>query len=257
MRRIRLKTTSGPRTRADAFVVGLNALFTRATWAHVAKRVRAHFLAGLLVVIPLMATLLILKWLFEWVDDILQPVIRGVFGRPLYGLGFLSTVVLVYITGVVTTHFGGRRLVVFGESLLTRVPIVRQMYNGIKQVVESFTAPRETGFMEVVMVEFPRKGMYMLGFITNATSDESGRRLVNVFVPTAPNPTSGFLQIVPEEDVIRTSVPVDDALKMVVSAGRVSVRRKDIQRLVKAAELARVNETADGRTVVDGPRPTA
>jgi uncharacterized membrane protein len=230
---------AGPGAPPNVFLSGFEALFSRSTWAHVGKRVRAHFLAGLLVVIPLLATLLILKWLFEWVDDILQPAIRGVFGRPLYGVGFLSTVVLVYVAGFATTHFGGRRLVLFGESLLARVPIVRQVYNGIKQIVESFASPRATGFMEVVLVEFPRKGMYMLGFVTNEELDSTGRRMANVFVPTAPNPTSGFLQILPAEDLIRTTIPVDDALKMVVSAGRVALKRGDIERLARSAEAYR------------------
>jgi len=237
---------AGSTSRPNVFVAGLDVIFSRSSWGHLGKRVRSHFLTGLLVVIPLMATLLILKWLFEWVDDILQPVIRGVFGRPLYGVGFLSTVVLVYIAGFATTHFGGRRLVVFGESLLARVPIVRQVYNGIKQIVESFALPRGTGFMEVVLVEFPRKGMYMLGFVTNEELDSAGRRMANVFVPTAPNPTSGFLQILPAEDLIRTTIPVDDALKMVVSVGRVALKRGDIERLARSAEVYRPKDLFGG-----------
>ncbi len=226
-------------SRPNVFVSSANTLFSKAAWAHVGKRVRAHFLAGILVVIPVLATVLILKWLFEWVDDILQPIIRQLVGRPIYGLGFLSTVVFVYVAGFVTTHFGGRRLVVFGESLLRRVPIVRPMYNGFKQIVESFAAPRKTGFMEVVLVEFPRKGMLMLGFVTNEEFDTTGRKLINVFVPTAPNPTSGFLQIVREEDLVRTNIPVDDALKMVVSAGRVALKTVDMKRVAGAADDAR------------------
>ncbi len=238
------RNAPGSGVKPNVIVAGANALFSAATWAHVVKRLRAHFLAGFLVVIPVLATLLILKWLFEWVDDILQPIIRQLVGRPIYGLGFLSTVVLVYVAGFVTTHFGGRRLVVFGESLLHRVPIVRPMYNGIKQIVESFAAPRDTGFMEVVLVEFPRKGMLMLGFVTNEEFDSTGRKLINVFVPTAPNPTSGFLQIVREEDLVRTNIPVDDALKMVVSAGRVALKTVDMRRIAGAADD--VHETAVG-----------
>ncbi|MCK9356674.1 MAG: DUF502 domain-containing protein [Dehalococcoidia bacterium] len=227
------------RERPNVIVAGANTLFSGATWARVGKRMRSHFLAGFLVVIPVLATLLILKWLFEWVDDILQPVIRQVVGRPLYGLGFLSTVVFVYLAGLFATHFGGRRLFDFGESLLRRVPIVRQMYDGIKQVIESFTSPRETGFMEVVLVEFPRKGMLMLGFVTNEEFDSNGRKLLNVFVPTAPNPTSGFLQMVREEDLVRTNISVDDALKMVVSAGRIGLKTVDMRRIAIAADEAR------------------
>jgi len=111
------------------------------------------------------------------------------------------------------------------ERLILRVPVVRPLYNGIKQILESFAAPRETGFMQVVLLEFPRKGIRSIGFITNEGYDASGQKLLNVFVPTSPNPTSGFLQMVREEDILRTDISVDDALKMIVSAGRISVNR--------------------------------
>jgi uncharacterized membrane protein len=197
----------------------------REFWARLGKRFRDHLLAGVLVVVPLGATVLIIKWLFEWVDDILQPVIREIVGRPIYGLGFLITFLVIYIAGVAVTHFGAHRLFQYAESALSRVPVVRPMYYGIKQILESFAAPRETGFMQVVLVEFPRKGVRTLGFITNEAFDAAGEKLLNVFIPTAPNPTSGFLEIMREEEVLRTDIPVDDALKMIVSAGRVSLQK--------------------------------
>ena len=211
--------------RANAFLKALNRLTQAEYWRHILGRLRSQFIAGILVVVPLLATVLILKWLFEWVDELLQPIIRGFAGRPMYGLGFIITLLLVFVVGVITTHFGGQRLLRFFERLISRVPIVRPMYNGIKQVLESFAAPRETGFMQVVLLEFPRKGIRSIGFITNEEFDASGQKLVNVFVPTAPNPTSGFLQLVREEDLLRTDMSVDDALKMIVSAGRISVNR--------------------------------
>jgi len=192
-------------------------------WTRAGRRVRDHLLAGVLVVVPLGATVLIIKWLFEWVDDILQPIIRGIVGRPIYGLGFLITLLVVYAAGVAVTYFGAQRLFLYFESVLSRVPVVRPMYYGIKQILESFAAPRETGFMQVVLVEFPRKGVRTLGFITNEEFDAAGEKLLNVFIPTAPNPTSGFLEIMREEEVLRTDIAVDDALKMIVSAGRVSL----------------------------------
>jgi len=212
-------------SRPNPFVRGLNRFLQSGFWLRLLGRVRSHFLAGILVVIPLLATILILKWLFEWVDDLLQPFIRGIAGRPLYGLGFFTTLVIIYVAGVMTTHFGGQRLLQSVERMISRVPIVRAVYNGIKQVVNSFAEPRETGFMQVVLLEFPRKGIRAIGFVTNEQYDASGKKLLNVFIPTAPNPTSGFLQIVREEDIVRTDMSVDDAVKMIVSAGRLSVRR--------------------------------
>jgi len=230
-------------SRPNPFIKGLNRLAQSDFWKRILLRMRSHFLAGILVVVPLMATLLILKWFFDWVDDLLQPFIRGFAGRPLYGLGFVITLLVIYIAGVVTTHFGGQRLLRLVESLISRVPIVRPVYNGIKQVLESFAAPRETGFMQVVLVEFPRKGIRSVGFVTNEEYDASGQKLFNVFIPTSPNPTSGFLQIVREEDILRTDISVDDALKMVVSAGRISCSRvnKAISRNYSEAALRRVD----------------
>lgn len=228
-------------SRPNPFVRGLNRVSQSDFWLRVLGRIRSHFLTGILVVIPLMATMLILKWLFEWVDDLLQPFIRGLAGRPLYGLGFFTTLVIIYVAGVTTTHFGGQRLLQLVERIISRVPIVRPVYNGIKQVLESFAQPRETGFMQVVLLEFPRKGIRSIGFVTNEQYDASGQKLLNVFVPTSPNPTSGFLQIVREEDVLRTDMSVDDALKMIVSAGRLSVRRvnKSISRNYSETAVSR------------------
>ncbi|MBE9505570.1 MAG: DUF502 domain-containing protein [Chloroflexi bacterium] len=201
----------------------------RSFWAYIGRKVRGHLMAGILVVVPLGATVLILKWLFEWVDDILQPIIRTLVGQPVYGLGFAITLVVIYVAGVIVSYFGGHSLIRFAESLLARVPVVKQMYAGIKQILEGFASPRETGFMQVVLVEFPRKGIRTLGFITNEEFDSSGQKLLNVFIPTAPNPTSGFLEIMREEDVLRTDIPVDDALKMIVSAGRVSLNKVNVR----------------------------
>jgi uncharacterized membrane protein len=102
------------------------------------------------------------------------------------------------------------------------MPIVHQLYSGIKQIMESFSAPRDTSRMQPVLTEFPRKGMRVIGFVTSELTDESGKKLLTVFVPTSPNPTSGFLQIVEEHEVIRTDISLEDALKMVVSAGKVA-----------------------------------
>jgi uncharacterized membrane protein len=188
------------------------------------KKLRAQFVAGILVVVPLGASVLILIWIFNGIDNILQPIIRAVLGHTIPGVGFGITVVLIYLAGVVASNLVGKKLISYWESLLARVPVFRQLYTGIKQILDSFSAPRTTGFMQVVLVEFPRKGLRAVGFITNELSTSSGEKLYNVFIPTAPNPTSGFLEIVQEEDMVRTKIPVNEALKMVVSAGRVSIK---------------------------------
>jgi len=184
------------------------------------KKLSGQFMTGLLVIIPLGASVLILVWLFTSIDNILQPVIRAIWGHNITGVGFGVTVILIYVVGVIARNVIGKRIIKYGESLLNRVPIFKQLYRGIRQIVDSFSDPDKTGFMQVVLVEFPQKGMRAIGFVTNEIIDKNGKKLLSVLIPTAPNPTSGFLEIVKEEDVIRTQIPVDAAVKMVVSAGR-------------------------------------
>ena len=186
------------------------------------RKLRTHFFAGILITVPLGLTIWILVQIFTWIDGFLQPAIKPIFGHEIPGIGFGITIVLIYLVGVIASNVLGRRLLRYGESLLRRVPIFRQLYAAIRQILQSFSEPGKTGFMQVVLIEFPRKGTRTLGFVTNEASDESGRKLLNVFIPTAPNPTSGFLQIIEEGEVIRTDMSVDDALKMVVSGGRIS-----------------------------------
>ena len=188
----------------------------------IGKKLRAQFVAGILVVVPVAASILILIWLFNSIDHILQPIVRTIYGENIPGVGFGATVVLIYLAGVLARNVVGKKLIKYGDSLLARVPVFRMLYMGIKQILESFSAPNKTGFMQVVLVEFPRKGIQAIAFITNEMTDANGEKLISVLVPTAPNPTSGFLQIVKEGDIIRTGISVDDALKMVVSAGRMT-----------------------------------
>ena len=191
-------------------------------WGWLGRNLRRHFLTGVLVIIPIGATIFILYWIFSSIDNILQPVIQLTLGRPIPGVGFGITVLLIYLVGVIASNVVGRRLIGYGESLLAKVPLVRPLYAGIKQLVEGFSMPGKAGFTEAVLVEFPRKGIWTIGFVTNESLLKSGEKQLNIFIPTAPNPTSGFLQIVREDEVIRTNIPVDEAVKMVISAGKVS-----------------------------------
>jgi uncharacterized membrane protein len=186
------------------------------------KRLRDQFMAGILVVVPAGAAILILIWVFTTIDNILQPIVRAIAGHNIPGVGFGVTVVLIYIAGLIARNVIGRRLLRYGDSIMARVPLFRGLYTGIRQILESFASPNKTGFMHVVLVEFPRKGIRALAFVTNEITDSSGKKMLSVLIPTSPNPTSGFLQIVREEDIVRTNISVEDALKMVVSAGRMT-----------------------------------
>ena len=184
----------------------------------IGRKLRRQFIAGIIVTIPIGVTVWLVIWIFTSIDGILQPAVSSILGRTIPGLGFVILIVLVYLAGVMASNFGPRRLVNYGQSLLSRIPIVRPMYSSIKQIVDSFSASG-AGFKQVVIAEF--QGTRTIGFVTNESLDKAGNRLLYIFIPTTPNPTSGFLQIVKEEDVIQVDTSVDDAMKMVVSAGKV------------------------------------
>jgi uncharacterized membrane protein len=190
--------------------------------AWIAGRVRRYFLTGVLVLVPLAATLLIFKWLFDAIDGILEPAVEAIFGRPIAGIGFVAIIVLIFLAGLFASNVIGKKVIQRGESLLEDVPMIREIYVTLKQILQSVILPHKGGFREVVLVEFPRPGMKTIGFVTNRIKDMEGKKLVNVYIPTTPNPTSGYLEIIPEEDVVKIDMSIDDALKMVLSGGMVS-----------------------------------
>ncbi len=184
---------------------------------------RKNFLAGFLIIVPLAIAVGILWWIFSSVDSLIQPIIEAIFGRPIQGLGFAIFLVLIYITGVIASNYLGKRLIIFFESLLTRVPLLRQLYIGAKQVVEGLSGAgmNKAAFREVVFVEFPRDGMTTLAFITNEITNKSGKKLFAIYIPTAPIPTSGYFEMVTEDKITRTDIPVDEGIKIVISSGMI------------------------------------
>jgi uncharacterized membrane protein len=183
------------------------------------KRIRAQFMTGLLVTVPIGASILILYWIFTTIDNILQPIVRAIAGHNIPGVGFGVTIVLIYLAGVIARNFIGKKLMSWGNSILMRVPVLRGLYNGIRQIVQAVAATDKTGFMRVVLVEFPRREMWTVGFVTKEVTTENGEKFVNVLIPTSPTPWSGYFQILKESDVIRTQISVEEAVKMIVSGG--------------------------------------
>lgn len=192
----------------------------RPFFVRAARRIRAQFFVGILFMVPLGATVLVLIWVFNRVDNILRPVITFVWGKSIPGIGFGATIVLIYLAGVIGSSLIGRRLVRFWESLLHRLPVVRPIYQISKQILEGFSGSAATGFKQVVLIDYPRKDVKSIAFVTNEFYDRAGKKFYNVFVPTSPNVTSGYLRIMGSEEVTRTTLSVDDAIKMLVSLGR-------------------------------------
>jgi uncharacterized membrane protein len=192
---------------------------------------KKYLIPGLLIWVPLAVTLWVLDLIVSAMDRTLlllpsgwQP--RHLFGFDIPGLGLLLSLLVVLLTGVLAHNFIGRRLVQWWESLLHRIPIVRSIYSSVKQVSDTMLSPKGNAFRQAVLVEFPQRGQWAIGLVVGApgpalTRDLAGD-LLTIFVPTAPNPTSGYTILVPPGDVKELDISVDDALKFVISLGVVT-----------------------------------
>jgi len=199
---------------------------------------RSDFIAGLAVLLPAFVSIAVVVWLFGRISEITDPLLFGVPGKWKYVSGeggdihwywrvaaVLMAVGLVTLIGRLTRHYLGRRLVRLADDLLLRVPLLNKIYSTVKQVKEAFMG-NTSSFQQTVLVEFPRAGMYSLGFITSDHRSEvqmkTPEHVLSVFVPTTPNPTSGFLIYVPESQLIRLDMSVADAIKSIISLGAVA-----------------------------------
>lgn len=187
------------------------------------KHLRTRMVSGLLILIPLAITLFILNLFFSSFTAFVRPVMQlWVDTLPEYVLTMIAlifAVLLIYFVGLITNHIVGRRMIQWGENLLLRLPLVKSIYSASKQVVDTFSSSTKAAFKAVVLVEFPRRGSMALGFITGTILNPEGKTLYRVFVATTPNPTSGFLILLPEHEVHFTDISVEDGVKMIVSGG--------------------------------------
>jgi uncharacterized membrane protein len=187
------------------------------------QSIRNTFLAGLLLFIPLVATVYVLWFGFDFLDGLLRPLLKRVLGVYLPGFGVVATLLLIFALGSFARLALGRRIVLALEQAIMRVPLVKTVYATVKHASEALIDNRASGFKGVVLVQYPRRGCYVIGFTTGANISEArertGKELVNVFVPTAPNPTSGMVIMVPQQEVIPLEMSVEEGLKLIVSGG--------------------------------------
>lgn len=199
------------------------------------RRVRNIFITGLLVTLPIAFTIFILNFLFKTLDNWLSPSITKLLilaGAPILedfrvpGLGVAATVFIIFLVGVLTKNIFGAKLVQLGEMIVEKIPIVRNIYTGAKQVVTTIAHTDTNAFNRVVLIEFPRKGIHAMGFVTSETKGEvqalTEGDVVSVFIPTTPNPTSGFLVFLPQNDIIDLTMSVEDGIKLIISCGIVT-----------------------------------
>ncbi len=188
------------------------------------RLIRRWFITGLVVLLPLIVTVWALAFGFNLLDGLWRSLLPHLVGRYVPGLGALLTVTLTIAVGAIATNVIGRRLIGWGESLLERIPLVRSVYSTAKQIVDVLAGGQKSGFQRVVLVEYPRRGLYAIGFVTStdapaAATDVAGEELWSVFVPTAPNPTTGWVAVLPKSQCRVIDMGVDEAFRYIISGG--------------------------------------
>lgn len=227
-------------------------------------RLRNYFLTGFVICAPLAITIYLTWTLIQWVDSWVKPYIPQIYNPDNYlpftvpGFGLVVALFMITMVGFLTANLIGRSIVSYGESWLNRMPLVRNLYSGLKQIFQTVFNEKSESFKEVALIEYPRKGLWALVFIATDTTGEAQNKLddpagktVSVFLPTTPNPTSGFLLFVPEGDLLRLDMSVEDAAKLVISAGLVSPEYRE-----KTKELAESTKT-DAKTVKSDKDPVS
>jgi uncharacterized membrane protein len=190
---------------------------------------RRYFISGLLVWVPILVTILIIKFLADMLNSIFLLLPKNshpdaMLGFHVPGIGVVIIVLLILFTGAVVANFMGKKIVTYWDAMISRIPIVRSVYMGVKQTMETLLTPGGNSFRKVLLVEYPRTGMWTLAFLTGDSTPEvmqniNGEEMVSLYVPTTPNPTSGFLLMVARKNVIELNMSVEQALKFVISLG--------------------------------------
>ena len=219
------------------------------------SRLRNYFLTGLVLVGPLYITANLTWWFINWVDDLVRPFIPVAYRPETYlpvkipGLGLIIVFITLTLLGFLTANFVGRKLVEVGEKILNRMPVVRPIYNSLKQIFQTLFAKGGSSFRRVGLVEFPSPGMWSLVFLSNSASAEIAARLpdtehVAAFMPCTPNPTTGFFFYVARRDIIDLDITVEAAMTLLMSAGMVQPgdQQKKLAALAEAARVARATQ---------------
>ncbi len=230
-------------------------------------RIRAYFFAGILITAPVAITFYLAWLVITFIDSKVTALIPARYNPETYlpfalpGLGVVIIVVVLILIGFFAAGFIGRLLIRMYEGILARMPVIRNIYGAVKQIIETILAQQSAAFRQAVLVEYPRRGLWAIAFITGRTEGEvqnlTDEEVVNIFLPTTPNPTSGFLLFVPRRDMIPLSMTVEEAIKMVISGGivtppdrRPEEERAEPQIAVRSHEEVDILRERDGVTVL-------
>lgn len=205
---------------------------------HLFRWARNRFFAGVIVAIPIVATLLAVSWIVTKIDENVFRIIPDSLNPETYlgfavpGLGIIISIILLFLLGIIASNFIGKSLIKSGENLLDRVPVVSPVYKSLKQIVQTVAAQKDRAFRDVCLIEYPKKDVWAIGFVTADLSGEPAKALgddmVCVFVPTTPNPTSGFLLFVKKDTIQILDMTPEEGAKMIISGGMVSSSQQEV-----------------------------
>lgn len=198
------------------------------------------FMTGLLTLLPLAITLYLFYLIFYFLDNLIGDIIYAVFELRIPGIGFAAGILLILAAGFVASNIIGKKLISYSDHLLQRVPLLRGIYSSSKQIIDAFTVQGKNAFQKVVMLEYPRKGLYVIGFVTGSTRGEiqekTKEETLSIFIPTTPNPTSGMLILAPRHQLIELDMTVEEGLKVIISGGLFIPHQDDYRPLEPASQ---------------------
>jgi uncharacterized membrane protein len=193
----------------------------------ITQNIRSKLFAGIASAFPLFLTYFLLKFLFNTLDEMSKPILNK-FGIEVPGLGILLTLVLIFSLGVIVTNFLGRKIFNIGENIVKRVPLVSTIYSTLKQITDTFTKGTSDAFQGAVYIQYPRVGLWTMAFISGESKTNDGVPYYHLFVPTTPNPTSGFFLMIPQEDAVPTGMSVEEGLKTIISGGMLAPEKNPL-----------------------------
>jgi len=186
-------------------------------------KLKTVFTTGLLTILPLAVTIYVFYLVFNFLDNLLGDMIKTLFNYRVPGIGFAAGILLILLIGFIASNIIGSRLINFSDSLLQRLPLAKGIYTSAKQIIDAFTVQGKNAFQKVVLIEYPRKGLFVLGFVTGSSKGEIQEKThgetLNIFIPTTPNPTSGMLILAPRHEVIELDMTVEQGMKVIISGG--------------------------------------
>ena len=184
----------------------------------ITQNFRSKLFAGLATLLPLYFTFIVVKFLFISLEETSGPLLKKL-GFNIPGLGIILTIILIYILGLLVTNFLGKKIFKLGEKVVKKVPVVNIIYSTLKQITDTFTKGSKDTFKGAIYIQYPRRGLWTMAFISGESISKQGIAYYHVFVPTTPNPTSGFFLLVPQSDSVNTGMSVEDGLKTIISGG--------------------------------------